>query len=51
MNFRDFCRLFSTMGKAALQDRLKLLFCLHCQQLLTHAKKEPSGNKTLFNYI
>ena len=36
MNFRDFCLLFAVMSKAPLQDRLKLLYCLHCEQLLQH---------------
>ena len=40
VTFRDFCLLFSTMSKAALQDRLKLLFCCHCEQLLKVKSKE-----------
>ncbi|XP_019848868.1 PREDICTED: TBC1 domain family member 9B-like [Amphimedon queenslandica] len=43
MNFHDFCLLFSTMGKAPLQERLKLLYCLHSRELLVHDRKGSNG--------
>lgn len=46
MNFLDFCMLFSTMSKAPLQDRLKLLYCLHCEQLLTQTVKKNEESVT-----
>ena len=43
MNFSVFSKAFFVMTKATLQERLKLLFSLHCSKLTTSVSSPQSG--------
>ena len=49
MNFRSFAQLFGIMSRTTLQERLKLLYTLHVEELTCNGETAEKGRGSLEN--